>query len=217
MPRLSRQGRPRKAEAKPPSEPVPLVVGLRNPGADYEGTRHNAGYEVVARVLDRAGARLGRAPSRVRAQVAQTGVGKSRVIYAIPLTYMNDSGRAVRSMIDYFRVPPQDVLVVHDDIDLAFGRLRLQVGGGSGGNNGVRSIESALGTKEFSRLKLGVGRPPGDMDPADFVLRSFTKAEQDEIGLIIEDAADVLELWPIDRARAQEMAARRGRGGEDGG
>jgi PTH1 family peptidyl-tRNA hydrolase len=94
---------------------------------------------------------------------------------------------------------------------MPFGRLRLQVGGGSGGNNGVRSIETALGTKEFSRLKLGVGRPPGQMDPADFVLRPFTKAELPEVDLMIEDAADVVELWPSDPIKAQEMAARRGR------
>jgi PTH1 family peptidyl-tRNA hydrolase len=101
--------------------------------------------------------------------------------------------------------------VVHDDIDLPFGRLRLQVGGGTGGNNGVRSIETTLGTRDFNRLKLGVGRPPGQMDPADYVLRPFTKAERGEVELMIEDAADVVELWPTDPARAQEMAALRGR------
>jgi PTH1 family peptidyl-tRNA hydrolase len=127
------------------------------------------------------------------------------------MTYMNESGRAVRSLLDYFRLAPEDILVIHDDIDLPFGRLRLQVGGGSGGHNGLRSIESALGTKEFSRLKLGVGRPPGPMDPADFVLRPFTRAERPEVDLMIEDAADVVELWPSDPTRAQELAARRGR------
>ncbi len=193
------------------SSPAKAVIGLRNPGAEYEGTRHNSGYEVLARVLDRAGEALGRGPSRVRAQVTQVGVGDDRVLYAVPMTYMNESGRAVRSLLDYFGLVPEAILVLHDDIDLSFGRLRLQVGGGSGGNNGVRSIESALGTKDFNRLKLGVGRPPGQMDPADFVLRPFTKSERAEVALMIEDAADVVELWATDPSRAQEMAAHRGR------
>lgn len=202
------QAKPRASRA---SNPVRAVIGLRNPGPEYEGTRHNSGYEVIARVLERAGETLGRAPSRVRAQVTQVGVDDERVLYAVPLTFMNESGRAVRSLIDYFHLTPDRVLVVHDDIDLPFGRLRLQVGGGSGGNNGVRSIESVLGTKEFSRLKLGVGRPPGQTDPADFVLRPFTKKEGPEVALMIEDAADIVEQWPSDPARAQEMAALRGR------
>jgi PTH1 family peptidyl-tRNA hydrolase len=188
-----------------------LVVGLRNPGAEYEGTRHNSGYEVVARVLERADVRLGRGPTRVRAQVAQVGAGAERVLYAVPLTYMNESGQAVRSLVDYYRVSPGDLLIVHDDIDLGFGRLRLQVGGGSGGNNGIRSIEAALGTKDFNRLKFGVGRTRGDTDPADFVLRRFAKSEIDEVAVMIQDAADVVELWLTDRPRAQEMAAHRGR------
>ncbi len=211
MPRLTRLGRRKKAEATPPNDSGPLVVGLRNPGTEYEGTRHNSGYEVVARVLQRADVRLGRGPTRVRAQVGQIGVGSDRVLYAVPMTYMNESGQSVRSLLDYYHLSPGDLLVVHDDIDLGFGRLRLQVGGGSGGNNGVRSIESALRTKEFNRLKFGVGRPPGDTDPADFVLRRFARSELDEVALMIEDAADVVELWLTDRARAQEMAAHRGR------
>jgi PTH1 family peptidyl-tRNA hydrolase len=147
----------------------------------------------------------------VRAQITQVGSGDSRLVYAVPMTYMNESGWAVRALLDYFGLSPQSILVVHDDIDLPFGRLRLQVGGGTGGNNGVRSIETALGTRDFSRLKIGVGRPPGQMDPADFVLRPFTKAERSEVELMIEDAADVIEVWPIDPDRAQEMAALRGR------
>ncbi len=193
------------------SNPTRAVIGLRNPGPDYDGTRHNSGYEVLARVLERAGEKLGRGPSRVRAHLTQVGSGDSRLLYAVPMTYMNESGRAVRALLDYFGLSPQSILVIHDDIDLPFGRLRLQVGGGTGGNNGVRSIEAALGTRDFSRLKIGVGRPPGQMDPADFVLRPFTKAERSEVELMIEDAADVIEVWPIDPVRAQEMAALRGR------
>lgn len=200
-----------KPRASQPNNPMRAIVGLRNPGPEYEGTRHNAGFEVVSRVLDRAGEKLGRAPSRVRAQVAQVGVGPDRALLAVPLTYMNESGHAVRAVLDYFDAATKDLLVVHDDIDLAFGRLKIQVGGGSGGHNGVRSIESALGTTQFSRLKFGVGRPPERVDSADFVLRRFLKAELDEVERMIEDAADVVEQWRSDPAKAQEMATLRGR------
>ncbi len=124
---------------------------------------------------------------------------------------MNDSGGAVRSALEYHGVDPSRLLVVHDDIDLAFGRLRLQVAGGSGGHNGIRSVERALGSADFNRLKIGVGRPPGSMDPAAFVLRPFSAEEKPQVDVILEEAADVVEQWPLDPARAQEMAALRGR------
>jgi PTH1 family peptidyl-tRNA hydrolase len=206
--------RKRLAKRQPkttPNSPVRLVVGLRNPGDDYEGTRHNLGYEIVARVVELAGETPGRAPSRIRGMVAQVGAGDDRTLYLIPNTFMNESGAAVRSALDYYRIDPSEMLVVHDDIDLPFGRLRIQVGGGSGGHNGIRSLERALGTKGFSRLKAGVGRPPGSQDPADFVLRHFTKKERPEVDLMIEDAAGVVESWLDDKARAQELAALRGR------
>ena len=198
-------------KAKAASNQVHMVVGLRNPGTDYDGTRHNAGHEVVARAAARHDVRFGRAPSRVRCEVAQFGAGDSRVLFVVPSTFMNESGSAVRSAVSYFGIDLSRMLVVHDDIDLAFGRLRLQVNGGSGGHNGIRSLEKALGTPDFSRLKLGVGRPPGSMDPADFVLRPFSKAERGEVDVIIEEAADVVDQWLTDPARAQEMAAVRGR------
>ena len=188
-----------------------IVVGLRNPGADYEGTRHNVGSEVVERVLQRAGVPPGRAPSRVSGAIAQVGTGDDRTIFVLPFTFMNESGGVVRSTLGYYKVDTSDLLVIHDDIDLPFGRLRLQVGGGSGGHNGIRSVERALGTKEFSRLKVGVGRPPGSQDPAGYVLRTFAKSERPEVEVIVEDAADVVERWLDDRVRAQEMAALRGR------
>lgn len=203
--------RPRKRAEKADASVV--VVGLRNPGADYQGTRHNIGYEVVARVAERAQSELGRAPSRVPAQVVSIGTDAARMMLAAPFTFMNESGRAVRAILDYWKVAPTDLLVVHDDIDLPFGRLRIQVGGGAGGHNGIRSLERALGTREFSRLKVGVGRPPGQMDPAAFVLQRFSKAERLEVDSAVEDAADVIEAWATDRARAQEMAALRDRGG----
>ncbi|HEX6302213.1 MAG TPA: aminoacyl-tRNA hydrolase [Acidimicrobiia bacterium] len=188
-----------------------VVVGLRNPGADYEGTRHNVGSEVVTRLLERLGESPGRAPSRISGLTAQTGIGDDRTLFLLPLTFMNESGRVVRSVLDYYKVAPEDLLVVHDDIDLPFGRLRLQVGRGSGGHNGIRSVESTLGTQDFSRLKLGVGRPPGSQDPADYVLRRFSRSERPDVDVMVEDAADVVERWLQDRARAQEQAALRGK------
>ena len=193
------------------SRPSHVVVGLRNPGADYEATRHNLGGEVLEALLSARGETLSRGPSRVRALVAQTGVGADRHLLAVPTTFMNESGSAVVSLLSYFKADVGDLLVIHDDIDLPFGRLRIQVGGGSGGHNGVRSLERSLGTKEFSRLKVGVGRPPGSMAPADFVLRHFTKSERPEVDLMVGDAADVVDLWFTDRVRAQELAARRGK------
>jgi PTH1 family peptidyl-tRNA hydrolase len=190
-----------------------VVVGLRNPGSDYEGTRHNVGFEVLASVLEREAEDLGRAPTRVRGLVAQTGVGEDRTLYFVPTTFMNESGGAIQASLAYYKIAPKDLLVIHDDIDLAFGRLRVQVAGGSGGHNGIRSVENALGTKEFSRLKVGVGRPPGSMDPAVFVLRRFSKNERSDIDLAVQDAADVVQLWLDDRDRAQEQAAHRGRDG----
>jgi len=206
------KAKPRASQA---SNPMRAIVGLRNPGPDYEGTRHNSGFEVVSEVLARSGEKWGRAPSRVRAQISQFGVGDDRAVFAAPVTFMNESGPAVRGVLAYFNVPIGDLLVVHDDIDLPFGRLKLQIGGGSGGHNGIRSIETALGTNEFSRLKFGVGRPPARIDPADFVLRRFTKTEEAGIESMVDDAADVVEKWLTDPVKAQEIAALRGKTSSD--
>ncbi len=189
------------------------VIGLANPGSDYEGTRHNVGAEVVGELVRRAGETLARGPSRVPAVVTQIHTEGQPFLLAVPTTFMNESGRAVRAVLDYFKLGPQDLLVIHDDIDLAFGRLRIQQGGGTGGHNGLRSIESALGSREFTRLKVGVGRPPGSQDPADYVLRRFTKQERPEVDLLVVDSADTVDLWFGDVERAKEAAALRGRDG----
>lgn len=202
---------PQRKRKTPRSDPSHVVVGLRNPGRDYEGTRHNLGYEVVAETLSRLELTLARGPSRLGAMTAGRSGDAGRVLYVVSNGFMNDSGRVVRSVLAYHKLAPSNLLVVHDDIDLPFGRLRLQVGGGSGGHNGVRSVEQALGTPEFSRLKLGVGRPPGSQDPADYVLRRFTKRERPEADAMVHDAVDVVERWLEDRVRAQEMAAVRDR------
>jgi peptidyl-tRNA hydrolase, PTH1 family len=204
----------RKTSLRPnrPSKPMRLVVGLRNPGSDYEGTRHNVGFEVVERVAESRGESWARGPTRIAGMLAVLGAGPERTILAAPLSLMNESGGPVRRILDYYSMAPEDLLIVHDDIDLPFGRLRIQEGGGNGGHNGIRSVEKSLGSGEFTRLKVGVGRPPGSMDPADFVLRRFSKAEREEVDLLVEDAADVIERWLTDRASAQEMAALRGKG-----
>ncbi len=203
--------RRQRATQEKTTDPLLMVVGLRNPGPEYEGTRHNVGFAVAERLADRMGRPLGRAPSKVRAAVSKLGPPGPAAILVVPMLYMNESGRVVRAALDYWKVAPGDLLVVHDDIDLQFGRLRLQVGGGSGGHNGIRSVERSLSTREFSRLKVGIGRPPGQMDPADFVLRRFSKAEAAEAAVLVEEAADVVEAWFSDRPKAQELAAHSGR------
>lgn len=185
------------------------VVGLRNPGPEYELTRHNVGFEVVQAVAADRGVRLGKGPPRSRCETAELRLGGKRVVLAAPVTYMNESGRAVRALTDYFGIGGEDLLVLHDDIDLPFGRLRIQQGGGTGGHNGLRSIEKALGHREFTRLKIGVGRPPGRMDPADFVLRRFARAERVEVDLLVADAAAVVEDWATDVEAATRRAGER--------
>ena len=184
-----------------------LIVGLRNPGSNYQGTRHNLGFEVLVDLAGGLGVNLKRGPLRVRSEVAS--VPGRELVLASPNTFMNDSGRAVGSLWSYYKIDSEDLLVLHDDIDLAFGRLRLQKAGGSGGHNGIRSLEQHLGTKDFWRLKLGVGRPPGNQDPAQYVLRRFSTDERSEVDLLVGDAAAVVVRWLEDPPRAQELAAHR--------
>ena len=186
-----------------------VVVGLRNPGSDYAGTRHNIGAEVLVELARRAGERFKAKSMRTRSEIAEIRVGGEKVVLAAPLSFMNESGGPVSATLRSMKAEVSDLLVIHDDIDLDFGRLRLQVGGGSGGHNGIRSLEKSLGTREFSRLKVGVGRPPGRQDPAEFVLRRFGNKERAEADLMVSDAADVAERWVVDPQRAQELAAHR--------
>lgn len=186
-----------------------IVVGLRNPGSEYAGTRHNVGAEVIAELAHRHGERFKAKTMRTRSEVAEIRVGPEKVVLAAPMSYMNESGGPVSATLRYLKGEIDDLLVIHDDIDLDFGRLRIQVGGGSGGHNGIRSLEKSLGTRDFARLKVGVGRPPGRQDPAAYVLKPFSGAERSEVDLLVVDAADVVEQWVNDPARAQEQAAHR--------
>ena len=211
MKRLLTRLRPQKTRTSQASSDLRLVVGLRNPGGDYEGTRHNVGSEVVRVLAERNHVDFGRAPRQVRGELATVGIGDQRVFHLLPNTFMNQSGGPVSAALRYFKLPAESMLVIHDDIDLPFGRLKLQDGRGSGGHNGIRSVESSLGTNAFWRLKVGVGRPPGSQDPADFVLRRFSKSERTEVDVMVQDAADVVEEWLTNPPRAQESAAHRGR------
>jgi PTH1 family peptidyl-tRNA hydrolase len=186
-----------------------VIVGLRNPGADYAGTRHNLGAEVVAALAGRHDFNLSRGPLRVRAEMGQGTIGEVPAALVLPLPYMNDSGPVVAGALRWYHLGPERLLVVHDDIDLPFGKLRIAAGRGSGGHNGVRSVMRSLGDAEFTRLKLGVGRPPGRMDPATFVLRRFDPAERPEVDLLVDDAADVVETALMDPAAAVRMAGSR--------
>ncbi|NOY54706.1 MAG: aminoacyl-tRNA hydrolase [Actinobacteria bacterium] len=186
-----------------------VIVGLRNPERRYDGTRHNVGGEVVEAVAERWGFRLRRGPRRVAASVAQGSIGGVDVILALPRVAMNVSGPPVASILRYYGASTDDLLVTHDDIDLPFGRLRLHYGRGSGGHNGVRSIVATIGSRDFYRLKIGIGRPPGRMDPAAFVLQRFGKDERPEIDRLISDAADVIEQYLVDPESAVQAAGGR--------
>lgn len=174
------------------AEPL-LVVGLGNPGDNYARTRHNVGFMVADLLAARLGSKF-KVHKRSGAEVVSGRLGGHAVLLAKPRCYMNESGRQVGPLAKFYSVAPADVVVIHDDLDLDFGRIRLKLGGGEGGHNGLRSVAAALGSKQFQRVRVGIGRPPGRKDPAAFVLESFTGAERAEVPTICEQAADATEL-----------------------
>ncbi|MBF6233232.1 aminoacyl-tRNA hydrolase [Nocardia farcinica] len=176
-----------------PSTGPALVVGLGNPGSEYERTRHNVGYLVADVLAERVGDRFA-VHKKSGADLLQARLDGRQVLIAKPRSYMNLSGRPVAALARFFSVPPTEVIVVHDELDLPFGAVRLKRGGGEGGHNGLRSISSALTTKDYLRTRIGIGRPPGRQDPADFVLKPFAAAERKEVPVIVEQAADAVEL-----------------------
>jgi PTH1 family peptidyl-tRNA hydrolase len=167
-----------------------LIVGLGNPGPGYERTRHNVGHRVIAVLCERLGARL-RPLKGVRALSAESRDGDLRVVLAQPTTYMNESGEAVGPLARYYKIGLEQLVVVHDEIDLALGQLRVKRGGGDAGHNGLRSITRTLGP-DYARVRIGVGRPPGAKQAADHVLDRFSKAEEKEIAVLVEEAADAV-------------------------
>lgn len=190
-----------------------LVVGLGNPGPTYAFHRHNVGFMVVDELARRAGAGF-TAPKGMRADVCETrisagGVGvpgadAERVILVKPRTYMNDSGQAVAKLAAYHQSPVEQVVAIHDELDLDFGVLRLKAGGGDNGHNGLKSMRSSLRSGEFFRVRFGIGRPPGRQAPADFVLSNFASAQRVDLEIEVSRAADAVETLVVEGLSAAQ-------------
>ena len=180
-----------EASTDPVAGELTLIVGLGNPGAGYAGNRHIVGFMVLDELAHRAGGRF--TSHKSGADVLETRLAGRRVVLVRPRSFMNISGPPVAATARYFKVPPTDVVVIHDDLDLDYGVLRLKRGGGEGGHNGLRSISACLGSKDYLRVRFGIGRPPGRMDPADFVLRDFSAVQRRELELLVDRCADVVE------------------------
>lgn len=179
------------------SADVWLVAGLGNPGPAYAGHRHNVGYLVGEELARRQGATF-RAHKAGRAEVVEgrlgaPGVDGPRLVVVRPRCYMNESGGPVKALASFYRVPVERIVAVHDELDLPFETMRVKFGGGDNGHNGLRSLRAALGTGDFYRVRIGVGRPPGRQDPADFVLSNYTSAERKVLPLQVDRAADAVE------------------------
>ena len=168
-----------------------LVVGLGNPGPRYAGNRHNVGFMVLDLLAERVGGRF--KAHKGRADVLEGRLAGQRVVLAKPMTFMNVSGGPVASLRDFFKVPVERIVVVHDELDIPFAALRLKRGGGDNGHNGLRSLSQSLGSREYLRVRWGIGRPPGRQDPADFVLKDFTPTERKELPFLVDRAADAVE------------------------
>ncbi|MCW2752638.1 MAG: peptidyl-tRNA hydrolase [Marmoricola sp.] len=179
-----------------------LVVGLGNPGPTYAGTRHNIGYLVVDELARRMGGSL-KSHKSGRAQVlegrlAPPGVDAPKVVLGRARGFMNESGGPVSTLAKFYGVDPGHIIAIHDELDIDFGTLRTKLGGGDNGHNGLKSMRASLGTGDFYRVRVGIGRPPGRQDPADFVLSDYSTAERKELPLQIDAAADAIECL-IDR------------------
>ena len=171
-----------------------LVVGLGNPGPGYAKNRHNVGFMIADLVAERIGAKFGRA-RRAASEVAEghLGPGSARLVIAKPTTYMNLLGAPTAALAQFYKVPPEQIIAVHDELDLDFGTVRVKIGGGEGGHNGLRSISKSLSTKDYVRVRFGISRPPPRRDAADYVLSDFTAAQRKELDFLIDRAADVVE------------------------
>lgn len=186
-----------------------LVVGLGNPGPEYANTRHNVGQLVVTEFASRLGVALSShkgsalaASVRLPARGAESGPA---VILAVSLSYMNLSGGPVAALARYHKVLPEDIVVVHDDLDLPLGTIRLKRGGGEGGHNGLRSVTKSLGTPDYVRIRFGIGRPPGSMDAADYVLKPFGAAERKTLPTLIDEAIEAIEAVLTDGLEAAQQ------------
>lgn len=169
------------------------IVGLGNPGKKYSTTRHNIGFMVVDELVRRHSFDLNK--TKFNGKYALEHIGKEKVLFLQPQTYMNSSGEAIRPLMDYYDIPTEDVVIVYDDLDLPTGKIRLRQKGGPGGHNGIKSSISHLGTKEFKRIRIGVGRPTTPQAVIDYVLGTFPKDQIDDVQDSIEKAADAFETW----------------------
>src|SRR6516165_334144 len=168
-----------------------IIAGLGNPGPEYAGTRHNAGQMVLAELAGRMGARF--KAHRTRNDIAEGRLAGEPVTLARPHSYMNLSGGPVAALASFYKLPPERIVVIHDELDIPFGAIRLKLGGGDNGHNGLRSITASLGTRDYYRVRFGIGRPPGRMDPATYVLRDFTPTERKDLPFLIDRGADATE------------------------
>ncbi len=195
--RLISPVRPDPAQETDDMSEVWLVVGLGNPGEKYAGHRHNIGYLVVDELVRRLGTPL-RAHKTGRAEVAEARLGAPgsdgpRLVLARPRSYMNEVGGPVKALATFYKVEPDHVIAIHDELDIAFGTLRTKLGGGDNGHNGLKSMRSSFGTGDFYRVRAGIGRPPGRQDVADFVLSNYSTVERKELPFQVDTAADAVE------------------------
>ena len=179
-----------------------LVVGLGNPGPGYAATRHNAGFMVADLLAERMRGRF--KAHRGSADVVEGRIAGVRVVLGKPKSFMNLSGGPAVALRDFFKVPLEQIVVVHDELDLPFGTVRLKRGGGDNGHNGLRSITKSLGTREYLRVRFGIGRPPGRQDPADFVLKPFSSVENKELPFQVDRAADAVEALVTESLEAAQ-------------
>lgn len=182
-----------------------LVVGLGNPEPEYAGTRHNVGADVVRLLAGRSGSTL-KASSKARSQVADTfdRPGGSPLTLVLPSGYMNTSGGPVLAARDFYKVPHDRLVVVHDDLDLPLAALKLKRGGGHGGHNGLRDVAARTGGPDFLRVRIGIGRPPGRQDPADYVLKRFASKDREQVDVTLEEAADAVLLLVVQGLEAAQ-------------
>jgi PTH1 family peptidyl-tRNA hydrolase len=182
-----------------------LIVGLGNPGTEYSNNRHNVGQMVLDELARRAGGSFKVHKARAHVLEGRLGIGGPRVVLAKPMSYMNVSGGPVSALAKFYDIDPDHVVAVHDEIDIPFNTVKLKIGGGEGGHNGLRDISKALATKEYLRVRVGVGRPPGRMDTADFVLKDFATTEKKELPFLLDDAADAVETVVRDGLAAAQQ------------
>ncbi|GGZ24151.1 peptidyl-tRNA hydrolase [Streptomyces inusitatus] len=173
-----------------------LIVGLGNPGPDYAANRHNVGFMVADLLADRVGGTFKRAPKAqaqvVEARIGPPGPASRRVVLVKPMSYMNLSGGPVTALRDFYKVPTANIVAVHDELDIDYGTLRLKLGGGDNGHNGLKSMTKSMGP-DYHRVRFGIGRPPGRMQVADFVLKDFSSTERKELDYCVDRAADAVE------------------------